>query len=152
MLSLTRKADYALVALVFLGHRWREGESATSARQVAETFGLPQPVLMNTLKALARHGLVRSQRGVGGGYELARDPARIDLLEAVHAVEGPGEGEAADDEWGADPTTPGGAVVRRLEHRLQGFLEGLTIANLLDEPTPSAGQPGFVPLRTGSME
>lgn len=104
MLSLTRKADYALVALVYLGHRRYQGDGPVSARSIAETFDLPQPVLMNTLKALARADLVDSHRGVTGGYELSRDPAKVSLLEVVRAVEH--SGEEAGAEADADPGEP----------------------------------------------
>lgn len=172
MLSLTRKADYALVALVYLAHRQRHGAGPASARMVAETFDLPQPVLMNTLKTLARHGLVQSHRGVGGGYELGRDPTTVSLLEVVRSIEAE---HAAEDE--ANPETAprdpeqtrsgvGGEAVRRLQHRLDGFLERLSLADLLEEPgpaspdaskhtplpgrfDPAARAGGFVPLRLG---
>lgn len=61
----------------------------TSVRDIAERTGLPQPYLEQILLALKGAGLVRSKRGVGGGYVLARDPGDIRLSEIVSAVEGP---------------------------------------------------------------
>ncbi len=61
----------------------------TSVRDIAERTGLPQPYLEQILLALKGAGLVRSKRGVGGGYVLARDPEHIRLSEVVSAVEGP---------------------------------------------------------------
>ncbi|MCL2394956.1 MAG: Rrf2 family transcriptional regulator, partial [Acidimicrobiaceae bacterium] len=61
----------------------------TSVRDVAERTGLPQPYLEQILLALKGAGLVRSKRGVGGGYVLARSPAEITLGQIVSAVEGP---------------------------------------------------------------
>ena len=58
-------------------------------RDIAERTGLPQPYLEQILLALKGAGLVRSKRGVGGGYVLARDPEEIRLSEVVSAVEGP---------------------------------------------------------------
>ena len=58
-------------------------------RDIAERTGLPQPYLEQILLALKGAGLVRSKRGVGGGYVLARDPAEITLGEIVSAVDGP---------------------------------------------------------------
>ena len=58
-------------------------------RDIAERTGLPQPYLEQILLALKGAGLVRSKRGVGGGYVLARDPEDIRLSEVVSAVEGP---------------------------------------------------------------
>ena len=61
----------------------------TSVRDIAERTGLPQPYLEQILLALKGAGLVRSKRGVGGGYVLARHPEDIRLSEVVSAVEGP---------------------------------------------------------------
>jgi Rrf2 family protein len=60
-----------------------------SVRDIAERTGLPQPYLEQILLALKGAGLVRSKRGVGGGYILARAPDEILLSEIVSAVEGP---------------------------------------------------------------
>lgn len=56
---------------------------------IAERTGLPQPYLEQILLALKGAGLVRSKRGVGGGYVLARSPEEISLGQIVSAVEGP---------------------------------------------------------------
>ena len=64
-------------------------EGPTSVRDIAERTGLPQPYLEQILLALKGAGLVRSKRGVGGGYTLARDPADITIGQIVSAVDGP---------------------------------------------------------------
>jgi Rrf2 family transcriptional regulator, iron-sulfur cluster assembly transcription factor len=61
----------------------------TSVRDIAERTGLPQPYLEQILLALKGAGLVRSKRGVGGGYVLARPAADIRLSDIVSAVDGP---------------------------------------------------------------
>jgi Rrf2 family protein len=88
VVSFTRKVDYALVALARLADG---GEQAgpVSARQIAEEFDLPLPLLMNILKDLQRAGLIGSTRGARGGYYLSDDPREIVLLDVVQAVEGP---------------------------------------------------------------
>jgi Rrf2 family iron-sulfur cluster assembly transcriptional regulator len=58
-------------------------------RDIAERTGLPQPYLEQILLALKGAGLVRSKRGVGGGYVLARPPGEITLGQIVRAVDGP---------------------------------------------------------------
>lgn len=58
-------------------------------RDIAERTGLPQPYLEQILLALKGAGLVRSKRGVGGGYVLQRQPEDIRLSEIVSAVDGP---------------------------------------------------------------
>ena len=61
----------------------------TSVRDLAERTGLPQPYLEQILLSLKGVGLVRSKRGVGGGYVLARPAEAITLAEIVAAVDGP---------------------------------------------------------------
>jgi Rrf2 family iron-sulfur cluster assembly transcriptional regulator len=65
------------------------GSKPTSVRDIAERTGLPQPYLEQILLALKGAGLVRSKRGVGGGYVLARAPEDIHLGQIVSAVDGP---------------------------------------------------------------
>ncbi len=58
-------------------------------RDIAERTGLPQPYLEQILLALKGAGLVKSKRGVGGGYVLAKSPADIRLSDIISAVDGP---------------------------------------------------------------
>lgn len=58
-------------------------------RDIAERTGLPQPYLEQILLALKGAGLVRSKRGVGGGYVLAKAPADIKVSDIISAVDGP---------------------------------------------------------------
>ena len=82
----TRKTDYALVALAGLAH---EDAAPASARDLAEQFHLPLPVLRNILKLLTMHGLLISTRGPNGGYRLAREPRKITLRQVIEVIEGP---------------------------------------------------------------
>jgi Rrf2 family iron-sulfur cluster assembly transcriptional regulator len=66
-----------------------ENSSPTSVRDIADRTGLPQPYLEQILLALKGAGLVRSKRGVGGGYVLARPAEEITLAQIVSAVDGP---------------------------------------------------------------
>ena len=86
-MKVSTRGDYAARALLSLALHTSDGP--TSVRDIAERTGLPQPYLEQILLALKGAGLVRSKRGVGGGYVLARPPAEIDLAEVVSAVDGP---------------------------------------------------------------
>ncbi len=87
-MKVSTRGDYASRALLSLA--LHEGSQApTSVRDIAERTGLPQPYLEQILLALKGAGLVRSKRGVGGGYVLAREPSAITLGEIVSAVDGP---------------------------------------------------------------
>jgi Rrf2 family protein len=86
--KVSTRGDYASRALLSLALH-AETEGPTSVRDIAERTGLPQPYLEQILLALKGAGLVRSKRGVGGGYVLARPPGQIKLGEIVSAVDGP---------------------------------------------------------------
>ena len=81
-MKVSTRGDYASRALLSLALHSDDGP--TSVRDIAERTGLPQPYLEQILLALKGAGLVRSKRGAGGGYVLARDPTEI-----VSAVDGP---------------------------------------------------------------
>jgi Rrf2 family iron-sulfur cluster assembly transcriptional regulator len=86
--KVSTRGDYASRALLSLA--LHAGQSTpTSVRDIAERTGLPQPYLEQILLALKGAGLVRSKRGVGGGYILARPPEQITLGQIVSAVDGP---------------------------------------------------------------
>jgi len=86
--KVSTRGDYASRALLSLALH-AEDASPTSVRDIADRTGLPQPYLEQILLALKGAGLVRSKRGVGGGYVLARDPGEITLGQIVSAVDGP---------------------------------------------------------------
>jgi Rrf2 family protein len=87
-MKVSTRGDYASRALLSLALH-ADVEGPTSVRDIAERTGLPQPYLEQILLALKGAGLVRSKRGVGGGYVLARDPREILLSEILRAVDGP---------------------------------------------------------------
>ena len=87
-MRVSTRGDYACRALLSLALHTDEA-GPTSVRDIAERTGLPQPYLEQILLALKGSGLVRSKRGVGGGYVLARPPEEIRLSDIVSAVDGP---------------------------------------------------------------
>jgi Rrf2 family protein len=86
--KVSTRGDYASRALLSLALH-AEDSGPTSVRDIADRTGLPQPYLEQILLALKGAGLVRSKRGVGGGYVLARPPEEITLSQIVSAVDGP---------------------------------------------------------------
>ena len=88
LVRVSSKGDYACRALLSLTLH-AEQPGPISVRDIAERTGIPQPYLEQILLALKGAGLVRSKRGVGGGYVLARDPGEITLGQIVSAVDGP---------------------------------------------------------------
>ncbi len=86
-MRVSTRGDYAARALLSL--TLHTEAAPTSVREIAERTALPQPYLEQILLALKGAGIVRSKRGVGGGYVLAREPRDILLSEIVRAVDGP---------------------------------------------------------------
>ena len=145
--KVSTRGDYASRALLSL--TLHEGGSPTSVRDIAERTGLPQPYLEQILLALKGAGLVRSKRGVGGGYVLARDPGEITLAQIVSAVDGPIQ--AGD--FGR-PHTDGScdhegqcvllAIWGDVGDRMRSMLENYTLTDLAaithgDAPWPGGG-------------
>lgn len=87
-MRVSTRGDYACRALLSLAIH-SDSTGPTSVRDIAERTGLPQPYLEQILLALKGAGLVKSKRGVGGGYVLAKPPAEIRLSDIISAVDGP---------------------------------------------------------------
>ena len=80
MLRLTKKADYSLIALTFLAAKYEDPTSqAASAKEIADTYGIPLPLLSKILQKLTKSGFLASEFGANGGYRLSRRPSRFRL-------------------------------------------------------------------------
>lgn len=86
MLRVSKLTDYATVVM---GHLAVAAQRVHSAAEVAQCTGIALPTTSKVLKALARAGLLRSARGQGGGYILARPAAEISVAQIVRSFEGP---------------------------------------------------------------
>jgi len=91
MLKLTKKADYGLIALRHLACQAQNGSVKVtgSAKEIAERYRIPLPLLSKVLQTLVRTGLLVSEQGATGGYRLARDPHEISALEVIRSIDGP---------------------------------------------------------------
>jgi Rrf2 family protein len=161
VIAFTRKTDYALIALASLAQEAAaQGEGTPeaapqSARAIAQRYSVPLPILMNVLKDLTGASLVRSTRGVRGGYALARPPRHITVHDVVEAIEGkPSLAICCDDgtaeadacpECGVELRCPVTHSVRRLNERINRFLHEVTLADLLEG---GRGASSVVPVTT----
>jgi Rrf2 family protein len=87
MLRLSKKADYALLAMRHLAAHSERG--AVSARELAESYDLPPELLAKVLQKLVRGRLLTSIQGIRGGYGLARPAAAISVADVITAIDGP---------------------------------------------------------------
>ena len=140
----SRTVEYALRAVVHLAH---ESPHPRTTAQVAAATQVPKDYLVKVLQALAEKGLVKTQRGVGGGVSLTRTPDQLTILDVVNAVE-PIERIATCPlnlpNHGANLCP----LHRRMDAALAGVEEALrasTLAEVLAEPTATS-----VPLCDGT--
>ncbi|MEZ6189305.1 MAG: Rrf2 family transcriptional regulator [Planctomycetota bacterium] len=141
VLQLTKRLDYALIALTHLAVH---PEERVSARELAELYSMPITLLANVLKALARGGVLASTRGTKGGYQLAEAPAALPVGRIVELIEGPlrlAECIGHDHEDAGccvSDTCPVKRSVFKLHVRIRDVLYGMTVAELAS----GARQPG----------
>src|ERR1051326_8290282 len=86
MLSITTKSPYAVRALAELA---RSGTGPVPIGELAKRRDIPVQFLEQLFAVLRRAGILRSQRGVKGGYAFARDPSEVTVLEVVELLDGP---------------------------------------------------------------
>jgi Rrf2 family protein len=158
MLALTKRTEYALIALCHLARR---PEEVVSARDLARQYALRLPLLMNVLKLLNQKGLVRSSRGASGGYRLSLPAEKLSLARVAEAIEGPmrlvkcvaatADGDSFCELLG---TCPVRQPVLRVHEQLAQFLSRVSLAELaFDEHygqtgAATAGRAGTVLLPT----
>jgi Rrf2 family protein len=87
MLRLSKKADYALLAMRHLAAHADAG--SVSARELAEAYGIPSELLAKVLQKLVRARLLDSQHGTHGGYALARPARAMSVADVIQAIDGP---------------------------------------------------------------
>jgi Rrf2 family transcriptional regulator, cysteine metabolism repressor len=126
LISVTSKSRYAVVALAELA---RSGSGPVPLAQIAERRAVPLQFLEQLFATLRRAGLLNSQRGVGGGYSLARPAADITVLEVVQALDGRLGEEARE----------AGGIWREGVEALRGVFRETTIAEIAEREAGDAG-------------
>ena len=137
MLKLTKKADYGLIALKHLAVN--SGEVSSSAKAIADCYGIPLPLLAKILQKLTKTGLLQSLPGTNGGYRLARSAQSITALEVIRAIDGPIILTACFTEHGACEQSEKCTVrapLRKVHEGILNLLNTITISDMSrDEPT-----------------
>ena len=87
MLSITSKSPYAVLALAELAQS--SGADPVPIAELARRRDVPVQFLEQLFAVLRRAGVINSQRGVKGGYQFARDPSTVSVLEVVELLDGP---------------------------------------------------------------
>src|SRR4051794_568246 len=124
MISITSKSPYAMKALAELG---RSGDAGPiPIGELARRRSIPVQFLEQLFATLRRAGILKSQRGVKGGYSFARDPATITVLEVVELLDGP---------LGRDAES----VFAEAADAARQVLASTTIADIVDREAREAG-------------
>lgn len=155
MLALSRKTDYALVALAELAVQQPE---AVSSHALAEATRAPEAMLRNVLKDLCRSGLLSSERGPFGGYFLTVEPASVTVLEVIKAVEGSvsmtrccsASSSPQSEECHHSQHCRIRDAIRSMHEEVTGVLHRTTLADLLahePSPNPSGSHPQSLTVR-----
>jgi len=141
MLKLTKKADYGLIALKHLAMMpWGR---AASAKDIAESYRIPLPLLSKVLQKLGRAGLLISEQGTNGGYRLARPAHDISTLEVIRTIDGPiilthcftEHAEAV--ECDQSQRCPVREPLRKVHEGILRLLSGISIEDLSGNDIPS---------------
>ena len=87
MLNITRKVEYALIALRHM--QSKNNTDLTSAKEIATKYGIPQQLLAKTLQQMARDRIIKAVQGPTGGYKIAANLKSISLKDFFEKLEGP---------------------------------------------------------------
>jgi Rrf2 family cysteine metabolism transcriptional repressor len=124
MISITSKSPYALAALTELARSG--GAGPVPIGELAKRRDIPVQFLEQLFATLRRAGVLRSQRGVKGGYSFAREPSEVTALEVVELLDGP---------FGADSA----GVIAEAADAARAVLSGTTITDLVERDSRDAG-------------
>ena len=139
MLCISKKTEYCLIALA---HMSENPDQVASAREISQAKGLPQALLMNILKSLQSHGLLRSTRGMNGGYRINRDLTTLSLHELIAMVDCSGHSPEGDcgcmeradglaNDFELAKLVDSHGPVQALQFTLVRFLKNVRVADLV---------------------
>lgn len=146
MLSLSKRADYALLALSHLAVTQAEDpKRLVNTKEIAEQYEIPGELLAKILQMLARSGIVASHPGPTGGYRLLRPPSAISIAEVITVIDGPlsilqcsnGHGESCKQFSRCTIRDPMAEIERRVKNLLQDItLEDVSAAAPASDVSP----------------
>mmetsp|Transcript_16642 Transcript_16642/g.38077 ORF Transcript_16642/g.38077 Transcript_16642/m.38077 type:complete len:171 (+) Transcript_16642:265-777(+) len=142
-MKLSRTVAYALQATMQLAVS--DSDTPVPCSQIASKGDMPERFLLQVLRSLVNHGVLRSTRGVDGGYMLIRSPGEISLLDVIEAIEGPLDSKLPL------PADPEDFTQQNLQKALQEVtatarqqLESIKISQLIQAPEPVIGDESHV--------
>lgn len=132
-MKLSRTVAYAVRATLQLANN--ESLAPVPCSRLAAEGKMPERFLLQILRNLVTHGILRSTRGVDGGYSLVRAPTEISLLEVIEAIEGPlNTGEPLEEELSEDFQNRLQEALQEVTNNSRRQLEAIKLSQLLTPP------------------
>lgn len=138
-LRLTNAGDYAIRSMIFIASLPEDAVVLRS--EICETQKIPSSFMAKILRSLVRAQLLRSTRGVNGGFSLARPAADMTLLDILEAIEGPlGLTDCVPnpEECEHSMNCPANAVWARVQNSIKEILRSATLEDLVNMPRRNA--------------
>jgi len=132
---ITRASEYAILSLILLAKTKEPQDSETLSRELS----ISKSFLAKILQALAKNGILKSYKGVNGGFTLAKEVHAINMLEIMSCVEG--KAPAVFDCASSESDCPSDKAdicsiwpfLNRLQGKIDSFLKELTLADILED-------------------
>ncbi|MDD2791180.1 MAG: Rrf2 family transcriptional regulator [Sulfurimonas sp.] len=132
---ITRASEYAILSLIVLAKASSPMDSDTLSRELS----ISKSFLAKILQALAKHDVLKSYKGVNGGFSLAKAPSEINMLDVMSAVEG--KAPAVFDCAPSTKNCPSEKAdicsiwpfLNKLQLKIDSFLANLTLADILED-------------------
>ena len=139
MIKLTNLADYSVVLMCHLAQKPSE---LHSAGDLAERSSIPVPTVSKILGSLSRADLLTSQRGLKGGFKLARPLSKITVAEIVEALDGPIALTTCVETWPGDCSMESFCCMKPhwqvINNTIRGALDSITLADIIMPVLPEA--------------
>jgi Rrf2 family protein len=133
-MKLSRTVAYAVRATLQLAQS--DSSTPVPCSQLASEGKMPERFLLQILRNLVTHGILRSTRGVDGGYSLVRPPHEISLLEVIEAIEGPlNTGEPLSEEMSTESQERLQDALQEVTDSSRRQLEAIKLSQLLEPPS-----------------
>ncbi len=135
-MKLSRTVSYAVRATLELAKN--ESTEPVPCSRLAAAGDMPERFLLQILRSLVTHGILRSTRGVDGGYALSRRPEDVSLLDLIEAIEGPLDASGDQVEGlSGDTHVKLQDALRNVTATARRQLESIKISQLLVPPRPA---------------
>ena len=140
-MKLSRTVDYALRATLYLADA--EPNKPVPCSQIAKDGDMPERFLLQILRNLVNQGVLRSTRGVDGGYTLAGPASEVSVLDIIEAIEGPLQDPATPelDEDSPSSTSRLDAALKDVSTVMRHQLDAIKVAQLIHPPQEESVAP-----------